>query len=308
MKILVGADPELFLEKGGQFYSAYGIVPGTKVEPHPVNGGAVQVDGMALEVNIQPANNVDEFTHSIGHVLGQLRAMVPAEYNFSDKVTASFTKEHMAVQPEAAIRLGCDPDYDAYEEAQNNRKIKPGNKRVAGGHVHIGWTENEDPKNYSHFLSCCQLARQLDFFLGMPSVLLDEDMERRQQYGMPGAFRPKSYGMEYRVLSNFWIQKEEWTKLVYNQTVKAFDALVDSDLDYFKLYGRSARNCLQGMYGDRYDTLMCAKEELKAMPFILEGTGIDMDKIVPKPRIAPGTYYTTVSDGTGDIKLKEVWK
>lgn len=270
MKILVGADPELFLEKDGGFYSAYGMVPGTKAAPHPVDGGAVQVDGMALEFNIKPAESADEFVHSIGHVLSQLRAMVPGDFKFSDAVTAQFSPEHMKIQPPEAIRLGCDPDFDAYREAVNNRKINPKNKRVAGGHVHIGWTNNENPMEYSHFLSCCQLARQLDYFLGMPSTLLDTDTERRQQYGLPGSFRPKPYGMEYRTLSNFWIHKKEWTKLVYNQTVKAFNLLVDEDKDYHQMYGNMAHDTIQ--YGDQNWLIA----QLAKIPEIMAGTGIDM--------------------------------
>ena len=54
-QILVGCDPEVFVAKGGKFISAHGMIPGTKKAPHKVERGAVQVDGMALEFNIDPA-------------------------------------------------------------------------------------------------------------------------------------------------------------------------------------------------------------------------------------------------------------
>ncbi len=39
----------------------------------------------------------------------------------------------------------------------------------------------------------------------MPAIILDKDKVRTRNYGKPGNFRPKPYGMEYRTLSNFWI-------------------------------------------------------------------------------------------------------
>lgn len=55
MSYLVGADPELFVSKAGVILSAFGLVGGTKKVPQKVERGAVQVDGMALEFNIDPA-------------------------------------------------------------------------------------------------------------------------------------------------------------------------------------------------------------------------------------------------------------
>jgi len=57
MKILVGCDPELFVKKDGVLVSAHGLVQGSKEHPFRVSKGAVQVDGMALEFNIDPAED-----------------------------------------------------------------------------------------------------------------------------------------------------------------------------------------------------------------------------------------------------------
>jgi hypothetical protein len=49
----------------------------------------------------------------------------------------------------------------------------------------------------------------IDVFCGIPSVLVDRDTgskERRKQYGRAGDFRYQPHGIEYRTLSNFWIQ------------------------------------------------------------------------------------------------------
>jgi hypothetical protein len=45
-------------------------------------------------------------------------------------------------------------------------------------------------------------------------------------YGQAGAFRIKPYGMEYRVLSNAWLQTPELMGWVYDNTIKALSNLM----------------------------------------------------------------------------------
>ena len=61
MDFLFGADPELFVKRDGEFKSGHGLIEGGKENPYPVERGAVQVDGMALEFNIDPAADEDNF-------------------------------------------------------------------------------------------------------------------------------------------------------------------------------------------------------------------------------------------------------
>ena len=68
MEILVGCDPEVFVKKNNQFVSAHGLIRGDKKNPFPVKDGAVQVDGMALEFNINPAHSENEFVFSVQSV------------------------------------------------------------------------------------------------------------------------------------------------------------------------------------------------------------------------------------------------
>jgi hypothetical protein len=44
-------------------------------------------------------------------------------------------------------------------------------------------------------------------------------------YGKAGAFRPKPYGMEYRVLSNKWLTNTRLQSWVYDTTVLAMENL-----------------------------------------------------------------------------------
>ena len=73
--------------------------------------------------------------------------------------------------------------------------------------------------------ACCTLSKELDYYLGLPSLLFDPDTSRRKMYGKAGAFRPKPYGMEYRVLSNAWLKSPELIKWVFNNTKLAFERL-----------------------------------------------------------------------------------
>ena len=63
----------------------------------------------------------------------------------------------------------------------------------------------------------------MDLFLGLQSVVLDSDERRKELYGKAGAHRIKKYGVEYRVLSNFWIENKGLMKWAYQQTLKAID-------------------------------------------------------------------------------------
>lgn len=219
MNILIGCDPEFFVHKRGRPVSAFGLVNGTKVAPTPVKDGAVQVDGLALEFNIKPAANSDEFIHNINSVLSELRAMVPKEYKFKYDSVAFFSKKHMDEQPEEAKALGCTPDFDAYSGEENIPPDGSGLMRTAAGHVHIGWTQGAEPFDMEHYEMCRNISRNLDVSLGVPSVIMDDGDQRREMYGKAGCFRPKVYGVEYRVLSNFWLKSPNLMKWVYDTTV-----------------------------------------------------------------------------------------
>lgn len=226
MQILLGADPEVFVLRNGVPFGAHGMVPGTKKEPHKVKDGAIQVDGMALEFNIDPADTPDKFVHNTQSVLTTLEKRLPDGCKIHVVPSVRFDWDHMKAQPVEALEMGCDPDYNAYTGQQNTKPDGQTNLRTAAGHVHIGFTKDADITNPRHFESCRQLVKQLDYYLGLPSLILDkEGEERRQLYGKAGAFRPKPYGCEYRVLSNFWLATPDLMKWVYVTTIRAIEDL-----------------------------------------------------------------------------------
>jgi hypothetical protein len=232
-KILVGCDPELFMFREGRPVSAHGVIKGTKHEPFKVQHGAVQVDGTALEFNIDPAESLGEWMANIDAVLAQLRDMVPADADIVADPVAEYGFDYMKTLPREATELGCDPDFNAWEGgAVNEKPDVDAPFRTGSGHVHIGWTNGADIYDISHYDSCILATKQLDFSLGLGSLLFDKDIKRRQLYGQAGSFRPKSYGVEYRVLSNAWLRHSSLKEWIFNTTKKAIGDLMEG-----KYYG-----------------------------------------------------------------------
>jgi hypothetical protein len=79
------------------------------------------------------------------------------------------------------------------------------------------------------------ITKQMDFYLGLPSLLFDHDQERREMYGQAGAFRPKPYGVEYRVLSNRWLDSEHLMRWVFRSSLLAMQTVRERQLH--EVYG-----------------------------------------------------------------------
>lgn len=265
-QVLTGADPEYFIKSKGceTFSSAHGVIPGTKADPYKVNKGAVQVDGMALEFNIDPAATEAEFIENITTVMNTLKNMLPDHEHVLSPV-ADFTPEVMAAQPEEALDLGCDPDYDAYTGQERPRPDATGiTFRTAAGHVHIGWTQDTSTQDPDHKEACQMLAQQLDYYLGLGSMLIDPEYRRRALYGKAGSFRVKPYGMEYRTLSNVWLKDEKLMGWVYRMANKAFTDLAEGK-SMFNLYGNFAQGCINRDCESSENLIKIIKRTLKKL-------------------------------------------
>jgi len=237
MNLTLGADPELFIKSGDSFVSAHSFVLGTKRAPLPVLGGAVQHDGTAAEFNIDPASSADEFLGNIRGVMRLLTEMIEgvAIANDLPEVTllatpiAVFSQKHFDSLPAEVKELGCDPDFNAWDDLAENPKPRVDfPMRTGGGHVHIGWREPE-PVDDAHKNECAELVKQLDAILFPMSHLWDDNDLRRRSYGTMGAYRPKEFGVEYRPLSNAWVGDDDLVKWIFNATVMADEALASGE-------------------------------------------------------------------------------
>lgn len=236
-KFLLGSDPELFVTDGTKYISAHDLIPGTKDNPYIVKDGAVQVDGVAAEFNINPAETEDEFVNNICSVQARLQEMVeennPSYHLVADPV-ATFDQAYFDSLPFEAKMLGCQPDWNAYTGGKNTPPETQEPFRTGSFHVHIGWTEFEDPYDAEYIKLCCDVVKQIDAILYPASHLWDQDMKRRTLYGAKGSFRPKSYGLEYRPLSNAVLRNEETVRFVYRQVYGAVDLFFNKNLKVFE--------------------------------------------------------------------------
>lgn len=237
MKYLIGADPELFLvDSKGNFRSAHTIVKGTKHDPFPVLNGFVQVDGVAAEFNINPAKTADEFHGNIRDVLSELSERVSEEgYSLRVIPTATFDKQYFRRLPPYAKLLGCSADYSVYSGTANPPPATKEPFRTGAGHIHVGWTENANPAEDAHMFDCQEAVRQLDSVLYFSSLLWDSDTKRRELYGKMGSFRPKTYGVEYRPLSNVWVGDPDLHHWIFDATVRSME-LLDDDVKIYADY------------------------------------------------------------------------
>lgn len=279
--VTIGCDPELFIRnEDKQLISAYGLIKGTKEDPFSVDKGAVEVDGMAAEFLIDPANDEDEFNNNIDTVLSSLKGMLPHGYEFDFSPVAEFGEEYIKSQPYEARVLGCSPDFNAYTGLPNPVPNGNADFRTASGHIHIGWTSNVDPYHPNHFEACCDLTKALDYHLGAVSSLIDPDQKRRELYGKLGAFRPKPYGMEYRVLSNFWVDKPYLRYWVFNVVSGTFEWLLEN-------YNSQLDNRTYSFFDPEFNT-----------NFILTPEELMLDPTNPKNRKAALKFMNTQSYNT----------
>lgn len=212
----IGADPELFFKKESKFISSIGLIGGSKAIPSPIGEGCfVQEDNVAVEFNIPACENLNDFQKSIAYALREINNKAK-QYGLSlahNTASALFDEDQLDCQ--AARIFGCDPDYNAWTNRINPKpKANNINLRSAGGHIHIGLPGMSHKEQRD-------LIKLMDLFIGVPSIVLDKDKQRRELYGKAGAFRPKTYGVEYRTPSNFWIWKKELVQFIYKQTEKA---------------------------------------------------------------------------------------
>ena len=206
----LGSDPEVFLiDKMGKHISALGYINADKWHPLQIPdmapGFTLQEDNVALEYGIPPAASAEEFSQYLEAVMQRSLKELPG-LSFSKLSCHVFTPDQMQ-NPRAHV-FGCEPDYNAWTKDYNPSPQPPHPfMRSAGGHIHVETKENP-----------YDVVKAMDLFLGVPSVLMDEGEQRKKLYGKAGAHRVKSYGVEYRTLSNFWIFTPELRAWVWRNT------------------------------------------------------------------------------------------
>lgn len=196
MSLTIGSDVEVFFVRpDGTPFNLAGKIPATKGNPvRPPSAPFVYSwDNVSFEFAVDYDTNPDVVEEYLDAGFA-FAVWMANEFGcvVSDKASLLFD-EHLLDTPEAFI-FGCEPDFSAWTGNMMRHKADDHRLRSCGGHIHLGI--EADPM---------LAGRILDLCLGVPSVLQDHDTERRKLYGKAGAHRKKPYGLEYRVLSNYWL-------------------------------------------------------------------------------------------------------
>lgn len=270
MTLLIGADPEFFVRKRQHIIPGHVFSLGTKQKPMETKHGFIQNDGLAVEVNVRPAATREAFIQNIFGVRDDLIQEIGNEHYLVTRPSVFFGNKTLARFPAAVRDLGCSPDYNAYTARMNTSPCAENIPfRTGAGHVHIGWSEGENPRSIKHFGKCCRIVKVLDYYLGLPSLIWDKDKRRRRLYGLSGSFRPKPYGLEYRVLSNRWLETEKMMGYVFDRAKAAYEDAVTGWLeadkpDIYHRYQLRAANIIDYNEHEWYKTYPQLADEVLA--------------------------------------------
>ena len=240
----VGTDTEFFLRdiKTNLPVTAIGKFGGTKQEPITVMntpGFCIQEDNVMPEINIPACETANDFVKCTQQILGWLQNEAKGKGLMVDiSPSMSFTPEQLD-HPQAK-HIGCEPDYCVWTRSENefdeSKRHLLKHLRSAGGHVHISFNNTRkkitDQDKELLVMFC-------DLLMGIPSVILDSDSERKKLYGKAGSFRFKDYGIEYRTLSNFWFRNKKLMDWIFRSSHLAVDYMNDKN-SIRKLYDEGA--------------------------------------------------------------------
>lgn len=222
--VTIGGDFEYFLtdHKGNPFPSC-GLIGGTKEQPREMGepGYLITEDNVMVEYNIPPTTTVNDFAEAVVHGFDLTTRFLPPSLVPNIKATMEFDPDILQKIPQA-MQFGCMPDYNAWTVTRNPRPDSNVNFRSAAGHIHIGWKNPDEDKVGDGRID---LIRAADVFASLPSVWEDPDRQRRSLYGKAGACRFKEYGVEHRVLGNYWIESKKTARTIFNRYQQAIDFL-----------------------------------------------------------------------------------
>jgi len=211
--VTLGCDPEFFFSQNGKIKGSEKILP--KEGLHiPFRGKTkITIDGVQAELNPTPSICRQSLAYTLAACFYELKKATKndkkLECDFSQGIKV--LPIEMKTLSKEAKELGCSPSKNAYSK-KNKISFKGAAKqmyRSAGGHIHLGADHNSSIHLKKAIKSPDRLIPLLDILVGNTCVLIDRDennIKRRKTYGEAGEYRTPKHGIEYRTLSNFWLQ------------------------------------------------------------------------------------------------------
>ena len=217
----IGSDFELFLKNDdGKIINAETIIPGSKYEPMVVdNWRTISYDNILAEATINPVTTEEQYIEEMTFMLKYLAEYVRPHGLSLDIYPARMVDDDQ-LQTENAKTLGCEEDFNVYDQAVNPKPLATTGLRTAGAHFHIVW-DNFTVEDGIELIKAC------DVFMAIPMMLIEPETKRRQLYGKAGCIRfikhNGQHGMEYRTLSGYIADSEELLRFVWRGLMQAID-------------------------------------------------------------------------------------
>jgi hypothetical protein len=214
-----GADPEMFiLGRNCNVIPAFKFLPAKEDVINYVHN--IFWDGFQAEWSYKRGHeNINHLLEAIRHSIRKLNALAKSHDEDAYLTllnVVNIDKDIMEAAGDRHVEFGCMPSYNIYgisgEGISNPRELL---YRFAGGHMHFGGWKKKP--NY------IKTVKLLDAILGVWAVSAAREFDnpmRRKYYGLAGEFRKpvyadKTYGIEYRTLSNFWLASPQVAKATW---------------------------------------------------------------------------------------------
>jgi hypothetical protein len=239
----IGADPEVFFQQDGAIVGSELVIP--KEGLGPKTGYEDQVkplvirDGIQVEFNPTAATDAHTFVANVAScftcLAKHLKEVHKDAYILSWQELVRIPRKTLASLSKESRTLGCAPSLNVYTGPQVLRARSGYPVRTAGGHIHIGLQAVS-----STFSERSKLILLSELLIGLITVMLDLDeaqVERRTVYGKAGEYRLQSYGVEYRVPSNFWLRHPILTEFMFKQaqlTAAVYTQSISQSIGYME--------------------------------------------------------------------------
>lgn len=288
--ISIGTDPELFVFAGKELIPAFEFLPSKQ------EAKVCFWDGFQAEFTTRPDMRTSALLSNIRLGLWAV-ARRAKQHSLNARLsvlnTVKITPHRLKhARPEHVI-LGCDPSKNLYkmrgQDTGGGRELE---HRFAGGHLHFGL-----PSTGISFALEQRIVEMLDKVLGIAGTALAGGLDtpmRRRYYGLAGEYRRPKHGIEYRVLSNFWLSHPAIAALVLDLgqatvqlTLNSLEAMWNApgmeaariintvDVDGARKVIERNFKALRVMLGEHYEDYVAANNAIKT---ILGGIGSAVER------------------------------
>jgi len=204
------------------------------------DGIKVYSDNVLLELQFPPQDSMGGFMEIMMRALSLAQEFLGEDYTMIAKAAHMFDVIEVGLRPKdnepimpPAWSIGCTPNFDAYKGEMNKMGPFVSGERTGSFHIHIGnaeWKAGKDERLMTRE-SKHLAVKLMDIFVGCAAVIICGDSsskDRRKMYGKAGEFRPTPYGIEYRVLENYYLHRPishisslvlSWESLIANSGI-----------------------------------------------------------------------------------------